>query len=38
MPPAKKLALRRLQVWMMRPLVNDRPNFTEAIAALDGIL
>ena len=37
MPHAKKLALRRLQVWMMRPLVNDRPNFTEAIAALDGI-
>jgi len=37
MPPAKKLALRRLQVWMMRPLVEDRPNFTEAIAALDDI-
>ena len=35
--PARKLALRRLQVWMERPLVGDRPNFTEALAALDGV-
>ena len=34
--PARKLALRRLQVRMERPRVGDRPNFTEALAALDG--
>ena len=35
--PSQKLALRRLQVRMERPRVGDRPNFTEALAALDGV-
>ena len=31
--PARKLALRRLQVRMERPLVGDRPHFPAALAA-----